>query len=109
MNAVSGLLGEFNEAMDGVNHELARFNRKNELKRARTEKERAEERELRLQRAKCDVRLRYANSEEEKVAAQRELATLDKQLAGLRETMAAVEKQCEIDAIEEQQTRSKKT
>jgi hypothetical protein len=109
MSAVSGLLGDFNDAMDGVNHDLAQFNRKNELKRERTEKERAAERELRLQRAKCDVRLRYANSQQEKLTAQRELAALDKQLAALQETMVAIEKQCEIDAIEEQQSRLTQT
>lgn len=109
ITVVTGVLNDFSEAMDGVNHDLARFNRANELKRERTEKERAAERELRLQRAKWDVRLRYANSDEEKVAARTELAALDKQLAALREAMAVIEKRCEIDAIEEQHASLSKT
>jgi hypothetical protein len=109
MGAVSGLANDFSDAMDGVNNDLARFNRKNELKRERTEKERIVERELRLQRAKCDVRLRYASSIEEKRAAQTELDAVDKQLTAIRETMAAIEKQCEIDAIEEQRVGASKS
>jgi hypothetical protein len=109
MGAVSGLLGDFGDAMDGVSNDLARINRKNELQKQRTEKERAAEGQLRLRRVEWDVHLRYANSEEEKLRARTELAAVDEQLATLREAMRAIEKQCEIDAIQELHARLSKT
>jgi hypothetical protein len=102
MSAITGVLGDFNDAMDGVNNDLVRFNRKNELKRERTENERAEERRLRLQRIEWEVRLSYAKTEEEKVSARSQLAALNAQLVAVRAAMADIEKHCEIDAIEEQ-------
>jgi len=74
MDAVSGLIGDFSEAMDGLNSDLARRNRSNALKRERTEKERAAERNLRLRRVEWDVHLRHGGSEEERGRARRELA-----------------------------------
>jgi hypothetical protein len=109
MDAVSGLLGDFNDAMDGLNDDLARTNRKNELKRQRTEKERAAEKELRLRRVEWDAHLRYANSDDDRARARQELAAIDAQLATLRAAMMAIEKQCEIDAIQEQRARLSKT
>jgi hypothetical protein len=55
--------------------------------------------------AQSDQRLRYANSEEERVAARQELAALDKQLLALPNAITTIEKQCEIDVIEESQVR----
>lgn len=109
MTAVTGVLNDFNEAMDGVNHDLARFNRANELKRQRTEQERATERQLRTERAKWDVHLRYATTEDEKVKARREMAAVDAQLKAVREAIAAIDKRCEIEAIEERSVNLRKT
>jgi hypothetical protein len=105
--AVSGLLEDFNEAMDGLNDDLARNNRKNELKRQRTEKERAAERELRLGRVEWAAHLRYATGNDEKARARKELAAVDAQLVALREAMTAIERKCEIDAVREQRARLK--
>lgn len=95
--------------MDGVNNDLARLNRKNKCKRERTENERAEERQLRLQGIEWEVRLSYAKTDEEKVNTRSQLAALNAQLVAVRAAMADIEKQCEIDAIEEQRIKLGKT
>jgi hypothetical protein len=109
MIAVTDVLGDFEKALDGVNHDLARLNRMRELKRQRTEQERALERQLGIARAKWDVHLRYASSEDEKRTARAKLAAIDARLAAVRTTVAAIDKQCEIDAIEEQCSELSKT
>jgi hypothetical protein len=108
MTAVTGVLNDFNQAMDGVNQDLSRFNRANELKQQRTEYERTLERQLRTQRVKSEVHLRYATTQDEKTKANQALATIDAQLATVRKTIAAIDKQCELDAIEEQDRRDVK-
>lgn len=100
--AVTGVLGELNEALDGVNDGLARFNRANELKRERGQNERALERQLRTQRAKWEVHLNYASSADERIQARAELAIVDAQLATVRAGLAAIYKRCELEALEEQ-------
>lgn len=101
IRAVTGLMEDATNAMEEWGGELEMMNRTNELKRQRTERERATERRLRLKRAEWDAHVRYSASAEEKVVAQKELRIVDAEISSIKSAIAVIEKQCEIEVLKE--------